>query len=101
MPAKTIGDDAGDGVGRPSRRTRGNDGDGARRIGLGTRGGGGKQPCPGSQDMATFHGFLLLWPGRVLPRPRLRPSWQAWGWARRGFFSEILPFQPDEVVSFC
>ena len=67
MPAKAIGDDAGDGVGRPSGSTRRNDGNGACWKGLGVDAGGGEHGCPGGENLAALHGFLLLWPGGPVP----------------------------------
>ena len=60
MFAKAIRNDAGDRVRGPARGASSDDGNGPAWIGLGADGGGGQQHGPGGEDLATLHGFLLL-----------------------------------------
>ena len=94
MLAKAVGDDPGDGVGGSPRSASSDDGDGARWLGLGMDAGGSEHSGPGGKNLATLHGFLLLWPGWVRPPPRRPPSWQAKGGARRGRVTEISSATP-------
>jgi hypothetical protein len=69
MLAEIIGHNPGNSIGRPTSSAGGDNRNGASGIGLCPYSGGSKHPSPDSQDLATLHGFLLLWLGGFCRRP--------------------------------